>query len=55
MKSQRLIKSEGYESKGVSGNIKLISAHQPSSFSSFIKTASGFGGCNAVALFSKNS
>lgn len=55
MKSQRLIKSEGYESKGVSGNIKLISRHQSSSFSSFIKTASGFGGCNAVALFSKNS
>jgi len=53
MKQQRLIKSEGFESKGVSGNITMIESHQDKNFSSFIKTASGFGGCNAAALFEK--
>jgi 3-oxoacyl-[acyl-carrier-protein] synthase-1 len=53
MKHQRLIKSEGYETKGVSGNIMMIENHQSKTFSSFIKTASGFGGCNAAALFRK--
>lgn len=53
MKHQRLIKSEGYETKGVSGNITMIESHQNKSFISFIKTASGFGGCNAAALFKK--
>lgn len=53
MKHQRLIKSEGYETKGVSGNITMIDKHKSKTFSSFIKTASGFGGCNAAALFRK--
>ena len=53
LKNQCLIKSEGFESMGVSGNITMITSHQVTSFSSFIKTASGFGGCNAAALFSK--
>ncbi|MBI3518365.1 MAG: beta-ketoacyl synthase [Bacteroidetes bacterium] len=53
MKHQRLIKSEGYETKGFSGNITMITSHQDKLFSSFIKTASGFGGCNAAALFRK--
>lgn len=53
MKHQRLIKSEGYETKGVTGNITMIDKHLTKSFSSFIKTASGFGGCNAAALFKK--
>ncbi len=51
MKHQRLIKSEGFETKGVTGNITMIESHQDKNFSSFIKTASGFGGCNAAALF----
>lgn len=53
MKHQQLIKSEGFETKGVSGNIVMIEKHQAKTFSSFIKTASGFGGCNAAALFKK--
>lgn len=53
MKHQRLIKSEGFETKGVTGNITMIESHQDKNFSSFIKTASGFGGCNAAALFEK--
>lgn len=53
LKHQQLIKSEGYETKGVSGNITMIEKHQAKTFSAFIKTASGFGGCNAAALFRK--
>lgn len=53
MKHQSLIKSEGFETKGVTGNITMIESHQDKIFSSFIKTASGFGGCNAAALFRK--
>lgn len=53
MNHQRLIKSEGYETKGVTGNITMIESHVDKNFSSFIKTASGFGGCNAAALFRK--
>jgi 3-oxoacyl-[acyl-carrier-protein] synthase-1 len=51
MKHQQLIKSEGYHTKGVSGNITMIETHQPKEFLAFVKTASGFGGCNAAALF----
>ena len=48
-----MIKSEGFESLGVSGKITVIDAFEKKSFQSFIKTASGFGGCNAAVLFSK--
>jgi 3-oxoacyl-[acyl-carrier-protein] synthase-1 len=53
MNHQRLIKSEGFETKGFSGNITMIDAHKEKAFTLFIKTASGFGGCNAAALFKK--
>ncbi len=53
LKNQTLIKSEGFESLGVSGKISVIDSFEKKSFDSFIKTASGFGGCNAAALFSK--
>ena len=53
LKQQKLIKSEGLETKGVSGNICFINDFENKSFNSFIKTASGFGGCNAAAFFQK--
>lgn len=53
MKQQELIRSEGYATKGVSGNVTVIESHQPKTYTAFIKTASGFGGCNAAALFTK--
>jgi 3-oxoacyl-[acyl-carrier-protein] synthase-1 len=55
MKHQELIRSEGYATKGVSGNVTVIESHQPKTYTAFIKTASGFGGCNAAALFRKKS
>lgn len=51
MKHQELIRSEGYAKKGVSGNVTVIESHQQKEYTAFIKTASGFGGCNAAALF----
>jgi 3-oxoacyl-[acyl-carrier-protein] synthase-1 len=53
LKQQKLIKSAGLETKGVSGNICFINDFENKSFNSFIKTASGFGGCNAAAFFQK--
>ncbi len=53
LKHQTLIKSQGFDNIGVSGKISVIKQHSPASFSSFIKTASGFGGCNAAAIFKK--
>ena len=53
LRNQTLIKSQGFDTKGVSGDIQIIQEHQSASFNSFIKTASGFGGCNAALLFHK--
>ncbi len=49
----QLIKSGGYSEKGVSGNIQIINKHETRNIQTFLKTASGFGGCNAAALFVK--
>lgn len=48
-----LLKSEGFSDFGVSGKIKLIEKHTSKKTNTILKTASGFGGCNAAALFSK--
>jgi 3-oxoacyl-[acyl-carrier-protein] synthase-1 len=55
MNHHHLIKSEGFVTKGFSGNITMIDTHMKKIVTSFIKTASGFGGCNAAALFKKIS
>ena len=49
----QLIKSAGYNKKGVSGNIEIIKEHQAANIQTILKTASGFGGCNGAALFVK--
>lgn len=48
-----LIGTRGYEERGVSGKILLSAHHQPTSKTAFIKTISGFGGCNAAMIFKK--
>lgn len=53
LNNQFLIKSQGFENIGVSGKISLIESNQSKQFNSFLKTASGFGGCNAAAMFRK--
>lgn len=49
----QLVKSEGFSEKGVSGNIEIIKQHSKKEIKAFLKTASGFGGCNGAALFVK--
>lgn len=45
-----ILGTKGYEEIGVSGHIKLSSAHQTTDKKDFIKIISGFGGCNAAVL-----
>ncbi len=48
-----LTRSAGFDTGGVSGKISIIEKTTPTHLSAFLKTASGFGGCNAAALFAK--
>ncbi len=51
-----LFKSLGYEQKGVSGDIQVLNVHQKSeNLRHIMKTASGFGGCNAALVLEKGS
>lgn len=50
----KIIKSAGYTEKGVTGKIEVITETISTNINAILKTASGFGGCNAAALFSKN-
>jgi 3-oxoacyl-[acyl-carrier-protein] synthase-1 len=47
----QLIKSAGFNEMGVSGKIEIIKEHKTSNIKTILKTASGFGGCNAAAVF----
>lgn len=49
----KLIKCLGYDSTGVSKNIRIITEAQPTGANMCLKTASGFGGCNATLLLKK--
>jgi 3-oxoacyl-[acyl-carrier-protein] synthase-1 len=51
MKRKELVPSLGYENHGVSRPMNIIQAKQPPISDYFLKSASGFGGCNAAALF----
>lgn len=51
--NNQLIKSAGFTELGVSGKIDVIAEHKKANIKSILKTASGFGGCNAAALFAK--
>ena len=51
MKQGKLLPSYGYEECGVSQPFNIIRQPQRADGAYFLKTASGFGGCNASALF----
>jgi 3-oxoacyl-[acyl-carrier-protein] synthase-1 len=53
MKNNVLIKSLGFETLGVSVPIDILQSNREKTFNAFIKIASGFGGCNAAAIFKK--
>lgn len=47
---QRLIKTLGYEERGVSREINIINCTSTGTINTCLKTASGFGGCNAALI-----
>ncbi len=48
-----LIQSLGFETPGTSQTLNLIQKTESKNINSCLKTASGFGGCNAAAIFEK--
>lgn len=50
-----LIASAGFENIGVSQPLNIISKTSSTELNTFLKTASGFGGCNTSAIFRKVS
>lgn len=53
MQNNRLYKSIGFQELGVSIPINIIQENQTKEINTCLKTASGFGGCNAVVIFEK--
>jgi len=51
MKRNQLLPSLGYEEHGVSESMNIVQEVSSPNSEYFLKTASGFGGCNAAALF----
>lgn len=49
----KLFVSAGYDECGVSENINVIKKNSEANIEIFLKTASGFGGCNTAVLFEK--
>ncbi len=54
MKSDILIKTLGYSEFGVPDPILIVAENQSKIQRNILKTASGFGGCNAAVIFSNN-
>ncbi len=55
LKNNTLYKSLGYESLGVTQPINVITKTTQKPLQIFLKTASGFGGCNTAILFQKTN
>lgn len=53
MNTNTLFASMGFDEIGVSQPINVIQKHQKKQIGIFLKTASGFGGCNTAVLFQK--
>lgn len=48
-----IFSSKGFDDLGVSKNINVIKQNTPKAMRIFLKTASGFGGCNTAVIFKK--
>lgn len=53
MKRNTLFPSIGFETSGTSHLLNVIKENTTKNISAFIKTASGFGGCNTAVIFKK--
>ena len=50
IRNNSLIKSLGFNNTGTSGGINILKENTKKEITTFLKTASGFGGCNASAI-----
>lgn len=48
-----ILPTKGFLNHGVSKNLHICNTLQSGNYNSFLKTASGFGGCNAAIVFKK--
>jgi len=53
MRNNELFRSAGFENPGISKNINVLTEHMAKEVNHCLKTASGFGGCNAAVVFKK--
>jgi len=53
IRRQILIPSPGYSNNGVSQELKITQKMQPAEINYVLKTASGFGGCNAAVVWGR--
>ncbi|MDB5135869.1 MAG: 3-oxoacyl-acyl-carrier-protein synthase [Mucilaginibacter sp.] len=53
LKEELLISTKGFEETGVTSSVNVINGNLPLKARNFLKTASGFGGCNAAVVFGK--
>ena len=49
-----ILPTKGFLNPGVSKNLHICSTLEKGNYNSFLKTASGFGGCNAAVVFKKS-
>jgi len=49
-----ILPTKGFLNHGVSKNLHICSTLEKDNYNSFLKTASGFGGCNAAVVFKKS-
>ena len=49
-----ILPTKGFLNLGVSKNLHICSTLEKGAYNSFLKTASGFGGCNAAVVFRKS-
>ena len=54
LRNNYLIKTAGFTKAGVSSPVNIIDKFTPAELNLALKTASGFGGCNAAAIFEKD-
>jgi 3-oxoacyl-[acyl-carrier-protein] synthase I len=55
LRSNTLVPSKGFASLGVSQSLNITTAAEQGDFKTFLKTASGFGGCNAAIVLQKHT
>ncbi len=53
MQEQLILPSLGYETSGVADLVKVATGVQPAAYDYLLKTASGFGGCNAALIWKR--